>query len=906
MLHGRAAETAMIDGLLGDARAGRSAALVVRGEAGIGKSALLSYAADAATDAAVLRGTGIEAESDLPYAGLHLLLAPHLDRVAALPEAQARALNGALGTGEASNADRFLVGMAVLSLLAELAEDGPLLCSVDDAHWLDQASAETLLFVARRLNAEGVVLLLAARDLHAPEFPAPGLPELRLGRLNDADAAALLAERAADLPAHARDQIRHQAEGNPLALLELPAAQREGHLAASPYAPGGMTAHSRIQRTFADRIGALPEATRTLLVVAAAEGTGDTGVVLRAAERFGPALTDLAPAEGKGLLRLADGRLEFRHPLVRAAAYQAVPSPMRLAVHRALADALEAESDVDRRAWHLAAAATGPDEEAADALERTAEHARKRGGYAAVAAAYERAAALTPATAERGRRLTAAARAAADAGLLDRAAALADDAARLLTAPEALAEVAAIQATLAGGQGDPRAAHRILAGAALSVTGVAPFRASRMLFGAVEAAWDAADLARVAATAELATELGLENADRVRAMARVAAGLDHRSGGDVADALRALRELLAVVESRTTPLGLDERATITLWWLLLGEDSVAHDLASALVRDARTAGAIGMLPRALAFLARTQLVGGQFREARTTAAEGLRIAADIGQPSGRALPSGVLALLAAIEDAPDRLDELSTETGTTGGAIWLACARSLLDLGHGRYEAVLDRLNDLASGPYRVDMLSSLPDVIEAAARLDRPEQAREILRWYTDWAAATGQAWAEAVALRCAALTADGPEEAIELFARSVELHRKDDRRPFDRARTELLLGERLRRERRKTEARAPLRSALETFERLGARVWADRARNELRATGESRSGGGERGPDLADRLTPQELQIARLAATGLTNREIAAELFLSPRTVGYHLSNAYPKLGITTRGALAALDLG
>ncbi|WP_344518869.1 ATP-binding protein, partial [Streptomyces rectiviolaceus] len=385
MLYGRGSETARLDGLLARARQGHSAALVVRGEAGIGKSGLLDHAAVQATShrMRLLRATGVEAEGELPFAGLHLLLHRVTDRIDDLPEPQAKALRAALGLAPSARADRFLIGLAVLTLLADLAEEGSLLCLVDDAQWLDPASADALLFAARRLAAEGVVMVFAARDTHAPPFPAQGLPELRLTGIDDEAAGELLAEHAGDLPRYVREQIRGESGGNPLALRELPAAQREGHIPAYGYHLSSLPSHSRLLRTFADRISALPRATRSLLVVAAAEGTGDLTVTVTAAGKLGATVTDLEPAERKELLSLDGGRLAFRHPLIRAAAYQSAPVGDRIAAHRALADALPCVGNIDRRAWHLAAATTEPDEYVAGILEQTAEHARARGGYAA-------------------------------------------------------------------------------------------------------------------------------------------------------------------------------------------------------------------------------------------------------------------------------------------------------------------------------------------------------------------------------------------------------------------------------------------------------------------------------------------------------------------------------------------
>ncbi|MGW0275245.1 AAA family ATPase [Streptomyces sp. NPDC003006] len=476
--------------VLQGARQGRSAALVVRGEAGIGKSELLTHAVAAARAGGlrVLRATGTDSESELPFAGLHLLLGRAADRVAELPERQARALGGALGLSDAAvgtgGGDRFLTGLAVLTLLADLAEEQPLLCVVDDAHWLDKASAEALLFVARRLDAEGVVMLFAARDTYAPPFPAPGLDELRVGALSDAAARDLLAEHAADLPPHARVQILGEAAGNPLALRELPVAQREG--LAHDSAP--VSGHARVQQTFTDRISGLPAATRTVLLVAAAEATDDLAVIASAAAELGAVVTDLEPAERKDLVRVAEGRLVFRHPLIRSAAYQSAPLGDRLAAHRALARALPCVGNADRRAWHLAAATTEPDEYVAAVLEETSEHARARGGYTAVAAACERAARLSPDSQDRARRLALAAHAAAAAGEGRRAADLATRAAPHITDPLRRAELVKVRAAVAREQGRLETSYTLLGEGAAEVAATASGTAAFMLYEAVTAA----------------------------------------------------------------------------------------------------------------------------------------------------------------------------------------------------------------------------------------------------------------------------------------------------------------------------------------------------------------------------------------------------------------------------------
>lgn len=912
MLLGRSGETAVIDGLLGAAREGRSGALVVRGEAGIGKSALLAYAAERAEGMRVVKSTGVEAESELAFAGLHLMFKGEIDRIGQLPGGQAEALGAALGVsvarneGHAASSAQFMVGLAVLTLLADLADGRPLLCLVDDAHWLDHESAEALLFASRRLEAEGVVVLFAARDLHAPKFPAPGIDELRLSALDAEAADRVLTGSQVDMPAYVKQQIMAQAEGNPLALRELAVAQREGQLSVEPYSVVSLPVHSRLVRTFADRIAALPQPTQDVLLVAAIAGSCNSRLVLSAAGKLGATAADLEVAERKDLVRVGVAHcLEFRHPLIQSAVYQYAPLNRRTQAHLALAELFTTEADADRRAWHLAAAATGPDESVALALEESAENARVRGGYSAVATGYERAAWLSPDSAQRTRRLMEAAKAALEAGQLDRADSLAEQPGSSSHDATYLVNRAMVHATSANWRGNPLTAHRIWTETAKKVADEQPNSASYMLFHAVEAAWIAADFDAVHQSAELAERLDLPRAYRVRGIAHVVAGLNNHPDGSVTDAVSALKKLLdsAGPYEQLRP----QAVSRVLWWhLLIGDHATAKMIAEDLVVKCREGGAIGVLPRALGLLARAQLYSGEHRDAVATASEALRIASDIGKNlilTG--VPISIMANVAAIEGDQERCNELNVQAGAIQkyGLVMLDGMMALLDMSLGRYEAVVQRLRALIDTDHSMDVLPLVPDLVEAAVRTGDPQAARAPFAWFREYALHTGQAWAEAVVLRCEALLADDAE-AEELFGRALTAHDTPNGRPFEHARTELLYGEWLRRGRRRVQARVQLRAAMATFERLGAKPWAERARTELRATGDGGQTGDSTGRAL-DRLTPQELQVVRLAARGMKNRDIAGHLFLSPRTVGYHLYKAYPKLGVSSRGELARLDL-
>ncbi|AQZ70515.1 hypothetical protein BKM31_19915 [[Actinomadura] parvosata subsp. kistnae] len=912
MLIGRIEERAAIDRLLAAARAGKSGSLVLRGEAGIGKSALLDHAAAAAgQELRVLRGAGFEPEMELPFAGLHLLLRGAVDAIDTLPGVQARALRGALGLEPGFNGDRFLVGLAVLTLLADLAERRPLLCLVDDAQWLDHASAEALLFAARRLEAEGVVLVFAARE-DERAFPAAGVPDLHLTGLDPAGAAKLLARYA--LAPRARERVLREARGNPLALLELPALLTEAQAAdAAPIHAFGIDARpapGRVHRAFRDRIARLPEAARTVLLVAAADDTGSLDVILTAARTLGADLADLDTAEAAGLVHVGDGRVTFRHPLVRSAAYHLASLVRRLAAHRALAGTLAGRpGDVDRWAWHLASAATGPDEESAAALERSAEHARARGGHAAVAAACERAARLSPDPRERGRRLTLAAAAAAEAGLYERAGELADQAAADVADPQVLAYLARTRAMIAMAHGEPERAHALLAGTAEAVIGQAEDVAVTLFFDALTPAWIGSDYAALAKTATRVSTLPSTKTGPLRPMTRVLAGMGGLAGEEPPAGLAWLRDMIEGLRDRSEPAELRERAQLAIWDLVIGDDTKAHERAVAIERQCRDQGAIGLLPLALALVARSQMFLGLHREALASAEEGLRIARDTDQGYYAALLVGVLTYLAAIEGDEERCLKLAAQIAdvhdaATGG---IRCVSlNLLDLALGRPETALRRAEAFGTvGPAArtVMIMHRMPDLVEAAVRAGRPRFAAAASERVQMWAAQTPSPWAGAVALRCSALLAPD-EDAERYYEEALRLHLRGGR-SFERARTELLYGEWLRRLRRRADARHQLRSALDIFDRLGARPWAERARAELRAAGERQTGDGRAPEGLLDRLTPQELQIIRLAATGLSNREIAAQLFLSPRTIGYHLYKAYPKLGVASRAELARLDL-
>ncbi|MCT9088937.1 AAA family ATPase [Streptomyces sp. ASQP_92] len=927
-LSGRDGERAVLEGVLRGARTGRGEAAVVLGESGSGKTALLDQCAWAAADGArLLRCTGVQSETALPYAGLQVLLRGTLDRASCLTGHQARALRGVVALDAPPAGDRFLVGAATLSLLDELAEERPVVVLVDDAHWLDLETMDALLFAARRLGRGQVAMVFAAHEESTAFEGAPGVPMLRLGPMTDQEGAALLAHRAPDLHTAVRDRIVGLAQGNPLALVELlgalTTAQRKGSEPLDAREMAVLPASWRVRRIFDERIRALPGPTRSLLTVAAADDTGDVALVVAAAAQLGAGAGDFGPAEAADLVRVSGQRLAFRHPLVRAAAYQGAVLTERTSAHRALAEATSATGDMGRRAWHLAAATVGYDEVVAAELERSARLFRSRGGQAAVAAAYRRAARLTEDRETRSLRLAAASAAAAEAGQAELAEALADEAGPVSN-PSAVARIAGVRAALERERGRAESARLLLVEAAAQVTACCPATGARLLFESAAMAWDAPDpvaAARDTRARAAALDFGGHPVERG------AAGVLDMLTGHQASGAAAIREFAAYVVRTRQERSLNDQVRLHGWDMLLGEYRTVHEEAVALEWECRERGAVGILARVLLRLARLRLFLGRHRDAYTTAVEGLEIACDTGQRHLATMLSGALAVLEALDGRPPGgMDEARGSEGREGGnrqgpvewagqhlcpgvepiPVWLTRAQGLLDLGRGRYDLATQRFTALTGGPHGHLMVSvhSLPDQVEAAVRIDRAADAGPAADRFARWARATGTAWSGAVELRCRALLAGDDARAEEFYERALAAHAGDGR-PFEQARTRLLYGEWLRRARRRAAAKEELTTALDSFDSMRAGAWAGRARTELRAVGVAPAAPAP-GAHHVDRLTAQERRVVLLAATGLSNRDIGARLFLSPRTVGYHLSNAYPKLGVTSRAALGALDLG
>jgi DNA-binding CsgD family transcriptional regulator len=911
-LRGRNEEFETLDGLISAARSGQSQVLVLRGEPGVGKTALLEYVVERASGFRVARAAGVESEVELAFAGLHQLCAPMLDRLDQLPAPQRDALATAFGRSAGTPPDRFLVGLAVLSLLAAATDDQPLMCVVDDAQWLDRVSAQTLAFVARRLLAEPVALVFAIRDNGADELN--GLPELTIRGLSDGDARALLdSVIRGRLDERVRDRIVAEARGNPLALLELPhdpAATHGGFGRPDGHRPAG-----RVEQSFLRRVQSLPVPTQRLLLTAAAEPVGDTSLLIRAADRLGISADVAAPAEAAGLIEIGT-RVRFRHPLMRSAAYLAADLDDRREVHRALAEAIDPQADPDRRAWHGANAAFGTDEAVAVELERSADRAQARGGVAAAAAFLERAAELTSDPARRGARALAAAQAKYAA-----------------VSPEAAYDLLRTAETSPLDDLQRAQATRLRAQITLAEIRSSDHSEATL----TDAAKGLLDAARELETLDiaLARDTYLEaigaamycgrfcpggNQDMVAEPARRAPkapdrprptdllmdGLAIRLTDGHAASLPTLRAALAEILDaaergegdvmrwfwQAFPVA-SESATGEMW-----DDECWHALATTAVRLARDAGALAVLPLALATRAGVYVFGGDLDAASALIAEADAIAASTGYEPLRYHALSVAVWRGREAEAVQMIDAAEKRAISRGeGRIigLIGALSAMLYNGLGRYGEAFTAAQrsceheDLGFGGWVVG------ELVEAAARCGEREVAVDALAKLSELTQAAGTDWALGILAGARALleedraAEDLYREAIDRLGRTriVAYH----------ARAHLVYGEWLRREHRRVDAREQLGIAHEMFGRMGAEAFAERARRELLATGEKAR---RRASGSGEGLTAQEAQIAQLAGAGLTNQEIGAQLFISAHTVEWHLRKVFAKLGIRSRRQL------
>jgi DNA-binding CsgD family transcriptional regulator len=899
-LVGRQREQAVLERFLDTARDGRGAVLVVHGNPGVGKTALLESAVEAGQDFRVVRTSGVEGEMELDYAALQQLCSPLLEFTERLPGPQRDALGVAFGLAGGKAPSSFLVGLAVLGLLSDVAEQQPVLCLVDDAQWLDGASGGALAFVARRLLAERIALAFAMRELGSG---LARFPQLRVDRLGRRDARALLESvLAARLDESVLERIVAETGGNPLALLELPRGLTPAQLAGGFGLPAALPLSTGIEQSFRRRLARLPRDARRLLLLAAAEPLGDPALLWRSARELGIPETAAYTVESEGLLTL-DGAVTFRHPLVRSAVYGSAEPNERREVHRALADATDPELDPDRRAWHRAQATSVPDEEVAAELERSAGRAQARGGLAAVAAFLERAAALTPESTHRARRLLAAAGAKRDAGDMEAALGLLAgvEAGVLDELGQARADLLRAQIALEqrrGGDAGP-----LFLNAASRLEPLDPELARESYLEALGGAM-ASDVEVVggASAVAAAARAAPPGAMPPRAVDVVLDAFAIRLTDGYAAAVptfaRALELLLATdiaSEDGSRWLSVSSGRNSNMVALEMWDDEALHLLAARRVQVARDTGALGHLPFALSFLVRSHMLAGELAAAALVLDEARLIAEATGNSALVNAPM-ILAAWRGDETQASELIDASYEEAARRRWASNNYARAVLYNGLGRHDAARDAAWE-AFAPDPIGYGSYLvPELAEAASRTADQTSLRYALDWLSERTRVISSGWASGMEARACALLSDG-EVAESQYRQSIE-HLSGTRLRLELARTHLLYGEWLRRERRRLDARQHLRVALEAFTSTGAEAFARRAQRELLATGERAR---KRTVDTLDQLTPQELQIARLAANGQTNREIAAQLFISPSTVEYHLHKAFRKLAVRSRTELA-----
>ena len=897
---GRQRERDALARLLNAARGGDGGVLVVHGEPGVGKTALLDWTVEEGQQLRVLRTLGVEGEMELPFAALQQLCSPIFDRSEGLPEPQRDALRIAFGLSAGPAPNPFLVGLAALGLLSEASQERPLLCVVDDSQWLDRASARALAFVARRLLAEKIALVFTAREVGDA---LAGLPELRVEPLGHRDARTLLESvLPARLDEDVLDRIVLETHGNPLALLELPRGLTPIQLAGGFGLPATVPLSASIEESFTRRLAMLPGDARRLLLIAAADPTGDPTVVWRAARQFGIPESIAETVEAEGLLELGV-RVVFRHPLVRSAVYGAARPTDRRAVHRALAEATDPEIDPDRRAWHRAQAASMPDEDVAEELERSAGRAQARGGLAAVAAFLERAAALTPQPAHRAQRLLAAAGASRDAGALEAALGLLAGVEAELLDELGRARVELLLGQIALEQRRGGDAGRLFLGAARRLEPLDPELARETyleaLAGAMSSDVEVVGGATAVAEAARAAPTGTTPPRTVDVLLDAfAIRLTEGYAAAAPTLARSLELLLAMdvsSEDAGRRLSVSSSRNGNIVALEMWDDEALHRLAARQVQVARDAGALVHLQFALSFLARSHMLAGDLTAAALAIDETRSIAEATGNP---ALVNAPMILAAWRGHEPEASELIEAASEEAAARRWTShnYAKSVLYNGLGRHEAARDAAWE-AFQPDPVGYGSFLvPELAEAASRTADRALLESALDWLSERTRVTRSEWAIGIEARVRALLSEG-EVAESLYRESIT-HLARTRVRLELARTHLLYGEWLRRERRRLDAREHLRTALEAFTSMGAEAFAGRAERELLATGEHAR---KRTVDSLDQLTPQEEQVARLAAEGTTNREIAAQLFITQSTVEYHLRKAFRKLDVKSRTQLA-----
>jgi DNA-binding CsgD family transcriptional regulator len=906
-LRGREAECEHLRGTLSAVLAGQSRVIVLRGEAGIGKSALLEYAAQWSPDFDVIRVTGIESEMELAFAGLHQLCAPMLERdLHSLPEPQREALVTALGIGAGATPDRFLVGLATLTLLASHAEDHPLVCLIDDAQWLDPVSLQIMSFVARRLDAEQVALIIAVREPSDTGI-LDDLPELVIHGLSDQDARRLLDDEVhGPLDVAVRDRIVAESHGNPLALLEMPRGMTSEEIAGGFGFQDGLGVASRIEFGFQRRVQQLPKLTRRLMLVAALEPTGDVMLMWRAAELLGVPEIAAGAAEAEGLMDIGS-QVRFRHPLVRSAVRRSALAHELEEVHNALAEVTDSKTDPDRRAWHLAQASIAPNEYVAAELERSAGRAQVRGGISALAAFLQRSSELTPDPTLRSQRALAAAKAKHRAGSIAAAEELLLSAERGPLSPDDRADANLLRAQISFTARRDCTAPLLLMEAANQLEPLDPTRARDTYLDAFAASLIVGRLSKsVDRVANAARAMTIPNDGPMRAPDYLLKGFSIRAieGGE-AGAPFLRQGLDRFLSSQVSPdedsrwSWLAGRTAMALW-----DDDAWQTLTQRHLVASRRIGALNEIPLALNSRVFVHLFAGELGDAGSLVAEAASIRGAIRSDFA---PYGALGLAAWRGDQSGVREIGAIVRGRVvprGEGIGVSVAHwadALLLNGLGRYDDAAAAAAEAAVYPAELGFATwGLVELVEAASRSGQSTVAHAAFAQLVENTAPGGTAWANGVESRSRALVTEGAE-AESHYLDSIRYLGQSHMRA-ETARARLLYGEWLRRENRRLDARVQLRLAHQEFSAMGAMGFAERSRRELAATGETVR---KRSAETGIELTAQEAQIAVLARDGSTNPEIAAELFISPRTVEWHLRKVYPKLGITSRKELRGLSL-
>lgn len=906
MFLGREQELAEIRALLDRARAGESSVLGIVGEPGIGKSELLREAEQLAAGMTVLRARGVQSEAQVPFAGLLEMFRPVLGQLPAIPEPQRVALEAALALRPPRGEERFAIGAAALSLLAAVSEAEPVLVVVDDAQWIDGSTADALLFAFRRLLADPVAVLVAVREGESSLLGSGDLPVLCLRGLDHPAARKLIEQRGVELADDLVDRLYEQTGGNPLALVEL--AGDIARLEIAPPLDVPLPVATSVARVYAERCQALSTNSINALLVASANDAADLATLARAVRDLGADLADLAPAEEAGLVRLGDGRIDFCHPLARAAIYSDAPPAARRKAHRAVADALP-DADFDRRAWHLALAALGPDDTACSALEQAATHARERSAHEVAGRTFERASQLASEGKDSARLLFAASEAAWLAGRTGKAVELLDRLHGRETADDVQLAIDELRGHIATRLGPVQKGHEILLAGADRATRADPDRAVLMLAEAVNAAFYAADpKAMAAASSRLASIAPHASSRRSTFFSDMAQGMALIYCGDGETGAALVRAAVKLVEGTGE---LDEDPRLLAWAamgpLWLRETGTGAGLIARALEVARRRSAAGVLPFVLGHLALSQAASNQWAEAEAGFQEAIGLAVETGQ---RTELSALLARLAWLDarrgretecraHAAEALD-VSREVGAACCEIWALFALGELELSLGDAGAALlrfDEVERIVDERQVGDVdVSPAPELVEVHLRLGHTDEATAYAEAAEQLAGRKRQPWALARAARCRGLVS-GDGDFDRWFREALEAHSQTPD-VFETARTRLAYGARLRRARRRLDAREQLHRAIEDFDDLGAVPWSESARAELGATGQTAR---RRDPSTISQLSPQELHVALSLAEGRTTRETAAALFISAKTVEFHLRNVYRKLGINNRAELA-----